>query len=597
MRTAPKARHGPRPGLVRAGLLLALLLAAVPLSTATFGQRAQVEPEASVETTTRSLATTRHFMVSSANTHASEAGREILRAGGSAVDAAIATQLVLGLVEPQSSGLGGGAFLLHWESRTRDLKAYDGRETAPATARPDRFLKDGAPLDFDKAVNSGLSIGTPGVVRLMETVHKAHGRLPWSRLFEPAIRLANEGFEVSRRLHFLLRWNGPAKFGPDGIRTYFDERGNAIPVGTKLKRPDYAATLEAIARGGSDAFYKGAIAEAIVNAAKEARNFAGDLSLDDLARYEVKEREPLCVPYRAYKICGMGPPSSGGLAVAQIFMMLAPLDLGTGPDEAMSAGAMHLIAEAEKLAYADRGRYVADPDFVAVPPGLTDLEYLALRRALIDREQAMSPPPPGDPPGSGKRAFGTDATTERAGTSHISIIDADGNAVSMTTTIEGAFGSGEMAGGFLLNNELTDFSFVPADTEGRPVANRVEGGKRPRSTMAPTIVLDEKGEVFAVLGSPGGGRIILYVVKALAGLIDWRLDAQRATALTNFGSMGGPLEIEFGLLSILDAIRLKTYGHAIRFDLMNSGLHIVVRRGDRLEGGADPRREGAALGD
>ncbi len=539
-------------------------------------------------------------MISTANALASEAGREMLREGGSAVDAAIAAQLVLGLVEPQSSGLGGGAFLMHWNKAAKELRAYDGRETAPKTAQPDRFLKDGKPMPFATAVHSGLSIGTPGAVRLLETVHRAHGKLPWAHLFEPAIKLAEQGFNVSRRLNILLRWFGVDVFDPAARRYFFDEAGSARPTGYLLKNPEYAATLKAIAAGGAKAFYEGPIAEAVVAAAKGAPNVPGDLALSDLAAYAVKERAPLCVTYDARRICGMGPPSSGGVAVAQTMKLLEPFVLGRGPDDAMSAQAMHLITEAEKLAYADRDRYLADPDFVPVPAaGLLDPAYLDSRRALIDPGHAMAPPPAGEPPGVEKRAFGDDATLESVGTSHLSIIDDDGNAVAFTTTIEGAFGSGVWAAGFLLNNQLTDFSMKPVDAEGRPVANRVEGGKRPRSTMAPTIVFDDdKGQVFAVLGSPGGSRIILYVVKALVALLDWDLDAQAATALTNFGSMGGPAEIEIGWAALWYGLKLKRYGHGLSPDLMNSGLHIVVvGGGGSLQGGADPRREGAALGD
>jgi gamma-glutamyltranspeptidase/glutathione hydrolase len=429
-------------------------------------------------------------------------------------------------------------------------------------------------------------------------VHRAHGKLPWARLFEPAIKLAEEGFNVSRRLNFLLRWFGVEVFDPAARRYFFDEDSSARPKGYLLKNPEYAATLKAIAAGGADTFYQGPIAEAIVAAVKGAHNIPGDLALSDLASYTVKERAPLCVTYDARRVCSMGPPSSGGVAVAQTMKLLEPFDLGRGPDAAMGAEAMHLITEAEKLAYADRDRYLADPDFVPVPvAGLLDPAYLDGRRALIGHDQVMAPPPAGEPPGLEKRAFGDDATLESVGTSHLSVIDDEGNAVSFTTTIEGAFGSGVWAAGFLLNNQLTDFSMRAIDAAGASVANRVEADKRPRSTMAPTIVFDDKGEVFAVLGSPGGSRIILYVVKALVALLDWDLDAQAATALTNFGSMGKDAEIEIGWASLWHGLKLKRYGHGLSPDLMNSGLHIVVVHGGRLEGGADPRREGAALGD
>lgn len=584
----------------RLPLLMATLLAFGALLPAphAYAQRGQLEPETETGITARSLAVATRHMVSAANPLAAGAGREMLREGGSAVDAAIATQLVLGLVEPQSSGLGGGAFLLSWNNAAKSLSAYDGRETAPASARPDRFIKDGKPLDFEWAVKSGLSIGTPGLVRLLEQSHAKHGKLPWARLFEPAIRLADEGFPVSRRLNLLLRWTGAKPFAPAARRYFFDETGAARPTGYLLKNPEYAATLRAIAERGATAFYTGPIAQAIVAASEAAPNAPGDLALADLAGYRVIERAPLCVPYRARQICGMGPPSSGGVAVAQIMTLLAPYTLATTPDGKLSTAAMHLIVEAEKLAYADRDRYLADPAFVPVPDaGLVNHTYLEGRRKLINPDRAMSPPPPGDPPKVQRRAFGIDASIERAGTSHISVIDGEGNAVSMTTTIEGAFGSGVWAAGFLLNNEMTDFSFLPADASGVAIANRVEPGKRPRSTMAPTIVFDVGGKVEAVLGSPGGSRIIYYVVKALTGLIDLGLDPQSAAALPNFGSQGGPVDLETAWSSVGSALRLKGYGHGLRLDLLNSGIHIVARRNGQLEGGADPRREGVALGD
>jgi gamma-glutamyltranspeptidase/glutathione hydrolase len=582
-------------------LLLALLLAsalfgaghAEPAAT----PRLQLEPEAMTGLSGKSLAVAKKYMISTANPLASEAGREMLRLGGSATDAAIAAQLVLGLVEPQSSGLGGGAFFLHWNESGKTLKAYDGRETAPAAARPDRFLKAGKPMPFGEAVHSGLSIGTPGLVRLLEHAHQRHGKLPWARLFEPALKLARDGFEISSRLYFLLRWFGPESFAPAARRHFFDSTGSAFPIGQRLRNPAYAATLDAIAKGGADAFYAGPIADEIVAAAKSAPNHAGDLTLADLAAYRVIERTPLCTAYRAYRVCGMPPPSSGSTAVAQILKLLERFDLGARPQDAMAAPALHLIVEAERLAYADRDRYLADPDFVAVPHGLTDADYLAARSALIDPAAAMAHAEPGLPPGADQRAFGTDATRENVGTSHLSVVDADGNTVSLTTTIEGAFGSGVFAGGFLLNNQLTDFSFRAEDAGGHPIANRVEGGKRPRSTMAPTIVFDGKGDVFAALGSPGGSRIILFVVKSLVGLIDWKLDAQAAIDLPNFGATGDAVELEYGWSTIWRALLLKSYGHRIAPDLMNSGLHAIVRRNGVLEGGADPRREGVALGD
>lgn len=578
--------------------LVAALFAWQTLSaTGTLAQRQLFEPEATTTRTEGSLARAKTFMVTTSSRPASEAGRDMLRAGGSAVDAAIAAQLVLGLVEPQSSGLGGGAFLLHWDKAAKSLVAYDGRETAPATAKPDRFLKDRRPMPFETAVRSGLSIGTPGLVRLLKAAHDKHGKLPWARLFEPAIRLAEGGFTVTPRLHLLLRLTGIDAFDETARAYFFDNGGSPLAAGTIVKNAAYASTLRAIAERGPDGFYAGDVAEAVLRAVARAPNVAGDLTVADLAGYAVIERQAVCAPYRVYRVCGMGPPSSGGTAIAQILHLIEPFDLGRVTDGRLPAHGVHLILEAQKLAYADRGRYLADPAFVPVPSGLIDPAYLAERRKLIDPAKAMPPPPPGLPPGVAKRAFGTDATLETTGTSHVSVIDADGNAVAMTTTIEGVFGSGVMAAGFLLNNELTDFSFLPIDADGQVIANRVEGGKRPRSTMSPTIVFDDKGDVFAVLGSPGGGRIILFVTKALVALMDWKLDAYQASSLMNFGSMGEGADIETDWQSIMTGLRLRGYGHAVHADLMNSGLNILAVRGGTLEGASDPRREGAALGD
>lgn len=577
-------------------LALAAVIALQPHET--LAQRRQAEPETATGIETKALAVASRHMVSAANPYAAEAGREILRAGGSAVDAAIATQLVLGLVEPQSSGLGGGAFLLSYDAKARRLAAYDGRETAPAAAKPDRFLKDGKPIPFDTAVKSGLSVGTPGLVRLLSDVHKKHGKLPWPQLFEPAIKLADNGFAVSPRLAFMIMWNGRASFAPEAQSYFFDASGSAWGSGHVLKNPGYAATLRAIAAKGAEAFYAGPIAESMVAAVRSAPNAGGDLTLNDLAGYRVVEREPVCVSYRKKRVCGMGPPSSGGVAIAQILGMLDAAPLSGTPGAKLDIAAMHTLIELQKLAYADRDRYLADPAFVAVPvKGLLDATYLAERRRLYEPASAMEKPSAGMPPGVARRAFGDDATTERAGTSHISVIDGEGNAVSMTTTIEGAFGSGVWASGFLLNNELTDFSFLPVDAAGAPVANRIEPGKRPRSTMAPTIVFSQTGDVEAVLGSPGGSRIIYYVAKTIVGMIDLGLDPQAAAALPNFGSQGGPVDLEMTWRNVMPALRLKTLGHKIRADLLNSGIHVVARRNGRLKGGADPRREGVALGD
>jgi len=606
--------------------LLRLSLAAV----LAFSAHALVPPDASAQQLTKTgptrsapeaasgrheqrLAIARRHMVAAANPYASEAGREILREGGSAVDAAIAVQLVLNLVEPQSSGIGGGAFLLHFDSATRSLKAYDGRETAPAAAQPDRFLDAaGRPIPFATAIASGAAVGVPGVLAMLELAHRQHGRLPWARLFAPAIQLARDGFVVSPRLALLLHWMGAEAFSPAARRYFFDANGKAWSAGHQLRNPEFADTLEIIARDGARALHEGALAERIVAAVAAGPAPAGGLTLAGLAAYRPPERAPGCGLFLERRLCGVRPPSSRAHTSGHGLRPSEPLGLGRGPSAALNARAMHIIAEAEKLAYADRNRFIADPEFVRVPLGLLGTHYLERRRALIAPLRAAERVEAGNPGGDGAHWHGEDATVEAAGTSHVSIVDGAGNAVAMTTTIEAAFGSRIWAAGFLLNNELTDFSFRHTDAQGRPIANRVAGGKRPRSSMAPTIVLDAEGELKAVLGSPGGSRIILYVVKSLVALIDWEMDAQAAAALVNFGSQGRGFELESTTASAYDALtrpwawgstiwqalRLKPFGHRIDFDLMTSGTHIIVRRGPtRLEGGADPRREGVALGD
>lgn len=576
-------------------------------------QRARIAPEAGSGRYDKSASQAQKYMVAAANPLAVNAGLAMLRQGGTAVDAAIAVQLVLNLVEPQSSGIGGGAFLLHWDATEKSLRTYDGRETAPAAAKPDRFMENGKRRPFRKVVKSGLSVGTPGLVRLLEVAHQAHGRLPWATLFGPAIKLAEEGFRVSSRLNFLLEWaTSPASFAPAARRYFYDAAGKARPVGYTLRNPAFAATLRRIAAKGADGFYTGDVAAAIVKAVAGAANYKGDLTAADLAGYRIKQRQPVCIAYRTTRVCGMGPPSSGATTVAQILKLAEPFDLAGRPLRPMNTKAMHIMAEAGRLAFADRNRYVGDPDFVSVPvSGLLDATYLSERAKLIDRSRAAVSVRPGVPPTAARDAFGADDTRESVGTSHISIVDANGNAVSMTTTIESAFGSGLWAAGFLINNELTDFSFRPVDRAGRPIANRVGAGKRPRSSMAPTIVFNADGSFRAALGSPGGSRIILYVAKALVAMIDWQLDPQAAVALANFGSRGRAFEIEYDpslatatvlapwttVPSIWRGIRLRALGHRVRPDLMTSGLHIVEQRDGKLYGGADPRREGVARGD
>jgi gamma-glutamyltranspeptidase/glutathione hydrolase len=584
---------------MRARRLLFLCVAAAAIGLAA---RAGAEetprpaPEAQVGWTAKSLSTARHQMVAAANPLAAAAGLEILRAGGSAVDAAIAVQMVLNLVEPQSSGIGGGAFMLRWSAAEQRLTTYDGRETAPATARADRFLgADGRPMRFMAAVVGGRSVGVPGVLRMLERAYRDAGHLPWARLFEPAIRLAESGFPVSPRLHRLLAEEKElSRFEP--ARSYFYAAdGSPKPVGTPLANPALARTLKRIAAEGARPFYEGEIAADIVAAVTETPVNPGDLSRADLAGYEAKERPPVCRSYRVYLVCGMGPPSSGGVAVLQVLGILEHSDIARLAPA--GAGAVHLFAEAGRLAFADRNRYLADSDFVSVPvEGLLERAYLRQRAALIPAHGYLGHAEAGDPPRrAGALPADADAI-ELPSTSHLSIVDRDGNAVAMTTSIENAFGSRLMVDGFLLNNELTDFSFAPEDA-GRPVANRVEGGKRPRSSMAPTMVFGPDGRLLLLLGSPGGSSIINYVAETLVAFLDWGLDVQAAIDLPRFGSRNGPTEIEEGPWAAALRKGLLALGDEVKVTEMNSGLHAIAVKDGRLEGGADPRREGVAIGD
>ncbi|MFT3734496.1 MAG: gamma-glutamyltransferase family protein [Rhodocyclaceae bacterium] len=520
-------------------------------------------------------------------------------------NAAIAVQMVLGLVEPQSSGIGGGAFLMHYDGQR--VQAFDGRETAPAAATPELFMKDGKPMAFMEGVVGGRSVGTPGAVRMLEMAHRQHGRLPWASLFAPAIRLAEDGFVVSPRLASLLQTPDARRLleDPQARALFFDADGKPLAVGTRLRNPAYAASLRAIAAGGSAALHVGPIAEAVVSRVRGHAN-AGGLNLADMASYQAKEREPLCFDYKRWRVCGMPPPSSGPLAIAQMLGMLAQSDLAKLPPVTRDFGlepaadAVHRISEAGRLAYADRGRYVADPDFVPLPGGnaaaLLAPDYLRARAALIG-ERSMGRAEPGEPLPSARAALADDRSPELPSTSHISVVDAQGRAVSMTTTIENAFGAQIMAGGFLLNNQLTDFSFLPSEN-GKPVANRVEAGKRPRSSMSPLLVFErEGGRLVMTMGSPGGSAIINYVAKTLIGMTDWGLSAQQAVALPNFGSRNGPTELEQGRVSPELIAELQARGHEVRSIVQTSGLQAIQRTDRGWFGGADPRREGVAMGD
>ena len=549
-------------------------------------------PEAATAKITQTLVRAKRFMAVSANPLATQAGLQILRDGGSAVDAAIAMQFVLGLVEPQSSGIGGGAFLLHYDAARQSVRSYDGRETAPASARPDLFLNQGKAVSFGDAVNSGRAVGTPGVLRMLELAHRRHGKLPWQRLFVPAITLAEQGFSVSPRLHAQIAGNRRL-FAQDAARDYFYPDGQPAAVGHLLKNPAYAAVLRRIAAEGANAFYEGEIAADIV-AAVQSHAVPGQLTTADLSGYQAKERPVVCSRHRVFRVCSMGPPSSGGIAVLQMLGMLS--QHGIDEMQPASVEAVHYVAEAGRLAFADRERYVADPDFIAVPvDALLDPRYLQWRGAQIDSRISMGRALPGDPVGMlAKR--GRDQAADLPSTTHLVVVDVQGHAVSMTSTIESEFGSKIFVRGFLLNNQLTDFSLVPNDSEGRPVANRVEAGKRPRSAMAPVVVMKD-GRLFLLTGSPGGSAIINFVAKTLIGVLDWQLDVQQAINLPNIGSRNRDTELERGSSAESLQQDLRQRGHRVTILPMTSGLHAIALDKDGLTGGADPRREGLAAGD
>jgi gamma-glutamyltranspeptidase / glutathione hydrolase len=555
----------------------------------------QDAPEAGSGRIEREAVITQKYMAVAANPLASAAGSEILRAGGSAVDAAIAIQLVLGLVEPQSSGLGGGAFLVYYDAKAKQLRTYDGRETAPAAAKPDRFLDaDGKPLQFYDAVVGGKSVGVPGAVRMLELAHKKHGRLPWKQLFQPAIKLAEQGFAISPRLYTLLSREQYLQRTEPARNYFFQPDGTPKPVGTILVNRPYAQVLRQIAKGGADAFYKGEIAKDIVATVQQA-GVPGDLTTSDLAAYQAIERPPVCGVYRVYKVCGMGAPS-GGLTVLQILGILENFNMPSL--EPASLQAVHLFSEAGRLAYTDRGFYIADPDFVSVPSNeLIDPEYLKRRAALISLDRALTQAQPGELSLQPASMRGKDDSPEFPSTSHLSVVDHYGNAVSMTTSIEDAFGSRLLVRGFLLNNELTDFSFSPTTSDGKLVANRIEPGKRPRSAMAPMMVFDQNGKLVMVVGSVGGARIINYVAKTLVAALDWKLDSQQAVALPNFGNRNSPTDLEAGTPNVADLkSALEALGHSVQVVEQTSGSHAIILTEQGLIGGADPRREGEAIG-
>jgi len=539
----------------------------------------------------------KHHMVAAANPYAAQAGIDMLRAGGSAVDAAIATQMVLGLVEPESSGLGGGAFLVLYDPTHNKVTTFDGRETAPASATPDMFLDaNGQVRPKSQVIPGGLSVGVPGVVAMLEMAHKKYGRLPWAKLFEPAIKLARDGFPVGPKLAGTIAASTSAARMPDIKRTFYHPDGTPYQKGEIFKSPAYAATLEAIARHGARAFYTGAIAQSIVDAVHHAPVNQGGMTLADLKSYHAIERAPVCGSYRGDKVCSMPPPSSGGVAVLQILAMLErfpPSDLQPG-----TLSYAQLFTQANRLAFADRNEYIGDPAFVCVPvAGLLNRDYLAERSALIDPKKDLGTVGPGAPPDRDQcYAYAPQRTPQRHGTSHLSVVDDRGEVVSMTTTIESGFGSMIMASGFLLNNELTDFSLEPMH-DGRPVANAPAAGKRPMSAMAPTIVFGPDGKFLIAAGSPGGPVIISDVAGALIALIDGGLTPQQTAALPHIFNMNGPTYVEKNTPLEAMAPQLEAMGHTVRVVPIYSGLHIIEKTKDGYIGGADPRRDGVALGD
>jgi gamma-glutamyltranspeptidase/glutathione hydrolase len=563
--------------------ILPLLLAPLLVSTACAPQLvATAPPQAAAR-----------GAVSSADPRATEAGRSILAAGGSAADAALATMVALTVVEPQSSGIGGGGFLVYHDEASDRLSTFDGREEAPAAATQSRFLgRDGKPLPFREAQAGGRSVGVPGNFRLMELAHARHGKLPWARLFEPAIRLARDGFMITPRLHQALRNNESlVKLTAWGRDTYYGADGQPLAVGTSVRNPELARLLEAVAARGPDYYYNGPPAQALVRAVTTAPRNPSDMTTGDVATYDAKEREPVCGVYRNHRICGMGPPSSGATTVLAILEQIERFDLAAlGPD---SPEAWHLIAESMRLAYADREAYIGDPDHVRVPvAGLVDPAYLASRSALISPDRALANVAAGTPPGAPRVTAAADG--EVPSTSHFVAVDRDGNVASYTSTIEAGFGSGVTVDGYFLNNQLTDFSFVPS-ANGAPVANRVEGGKRPRSSMAPTIAYGPDGEVRIAVGAAGGPTIIMQVAKALIGVIDWNLSAQAAIALPGLWIRGDGIFVEDGtpLAAMIPALAAK--GHRVTAGEAPFKGNAIERVGGRWVGAADPRSEGVSL--
>jgi gamma-glutamyltranspeptidase / glutathione hydrolase len=602
--------------------LLAAALAGCASPPSAFHYEVPVQPEGATGTVAKPGWATHTYAVAAANPLATDAGLQVLRAGGSAIDAAVAVQMVLALVEPQSSGLGGGAFLLHFDGKA--THAFDGRETAPSGATPQLFLDaNGKPMPFKEAVVGGRSVGVPGAVAMLALAQQQHGRLPWAQLFAPAIALATQGFAVSPRMATLLASEEHLKKDPVATAYFYDTNGKPWPAGHVLRNPELAAVLQRIAAEGPKALLQGEVGRAIAAKVQGHPSNPGTLSTADLAAYRPLVREPLCFDYRVqanasrapkdYRICGMPPPSSGEIAIGQILGLLqhTPADALPLVQGQPSADWLHLYTEAARLAFADRAQYVADPAFVQAPGGdwqtMLAPAYLAQRARAIDptrNSPRMTTAAPGKP-GEVPVAYAPMPDQTEHGTSHISVVDAYGNALAMTTTIEDAWGARQMVnrgvglvGGFLLNNELTDFSFAPTDANGIPIANRVEPGKRPRSSMSPTLVFDKAtGQVVMSGGSPGGALIIHFTAKTLYGVMHWGLNAQQAIDLPNFGSLGGPTLLEEKSFDAATVQALKARGHTVAEIALPSGLQAIQRTPSGWFGGADPRREGVVLGD
>ncbi|TVQ69895.1 MAG: gamma-glutamyltransferase family protein [Oceanospirillales bacterium] len=569
---------------------------------------AAIAPEAGSGLTNTSVFQAQTFAVAAANPLATEAGYKVLRAGGSAVDAAIAVQAMLTLVEPQSSGIGGGAFLLL--SSDQGIQAFDGRETAPAAATGDLFLNDdGEPLAFMEAAASGRSVGVPGLLKMLELAHQQHGVLDWADLFASTIQLAEEGFPVSARLHTLLSGETHLKEDPLAAVFYYDN-GEALPEGYILKNPALAAILRQIAEQGSQAFYQGDIADDMINRVQNHPAGGGGLSHEDLLTYQAVVRDPICTPWKVYDVCGFPPPSSGHLTIMQMLGMLEYLPVDTAVQQGeQSVDWLHRFIEVARLSFADRALYIADPEFVDAPGGdwtaMLNPNYLSARASLVGSESMGSGGAKAGNPQEFVTAFAPQPDQVEYGTSHISIVDGMGNALAMTTTIEAAFGARiladggtGLAGGYLLNNELTDFSFRPEDAEGRLIANRIEPGKRPRSSMSPTLVFDaETGDWVASLGSPGGAAIIHYTARSLIALLDWQLEPSKVVELPHTVTLGGPVWLEADRFSPETLSALEMLGHDVSERELTSGIQLLINIPEGITGAADPRREGRVMGD